>query len=319
MQDTTLERVYADMKVQTITSAASYTVYRIEDGRGYGTMVCHHLLPGIDLIFNEFHMSSCFRPDFPSYNVLEINHCQKGGYACEFCDGTHLIMGEGDLAVNRLSGIKAMDSYFPGKDYKGLCIIIDIDRASCSLKAFPQDVQVDLASFVARLCPAGNCFCSHASAGIQHIFSSLYDLSPDTVSGIFKLKVLELFLYLDHLADEEPQYAQPVPAHYLGTMRHVECFLRENLDENIPLEKLCQRFGLGMTSLKQYFRTLYGCPPATYRKICRMQQAARLLRSTSATITEIAGRSGYENISKFSSAFKSVMGASPTEYRNQGS
>ena len=46
--------------------------------------------------------------------------------------------------------------------------------------------------------------------------------------------------------------------------------------------------------------------------------AAELLRSTR-TVTDIAGEFGYDNSSKFASAFQSVLGRSPAEYRADGS
>ena len=46
-----------------------------------------------------------------------------------------------------------------------------------------------------------------------------------------------------------------------------------------------------------------------------MMSAAKILKDTNKNILEIAGDYGYENGSKFSAAFKKVMGVSPSEYR----
>ena len=50
-----------------------------------------------------------------------------------------------------------------------------------------------------------------------------------------------------------------------------------------------------------------------------MKQAAALLRQTQATIAEIASQVGYENQSKFATAFRDVMKIAPAEYRKQNS
>ena len=50
-----------------------------------------------------------------------------------------------------------------------------------------------------------------------------------------------------------------------------------------------------------------------------MQSAAQLLIHTTRTIEEIAGKFGYENESKFSAAFKKIMGDSPGVYRKKHS
>lgn len=46
-----------------------------------------------------------------------------------------------------------------------------------------------------------------------------------------------------------------------------------------------------------------------------MRVAGRLLRETGRTVMDVAVELGYENGSKFSSAFRDVMGVSPGEYR----
>lgn len=46
-----------------------------------------------------------------------------------------------------------------------------------------------------------------------------------------------------------------------------------------------------------------------------MQAATKMLVTTNLSIAEISGKLGYENPNKFSSAFKEIIGQSPTEYR----
>jgi len=47
-----------------------------------------------------------------------------------------------------------------------------------------------------------------------------------------------------------------------------------------------------------------------------MNKAAIMLKQTKENISEIAHKVGYNNSSKFASAFKDVIGKSPKEYRN---
>lgn len=67
-------------------------------------------------------------------------------------------------------------------------------------------------------------------------------------------------------------------------------------------------------------RELYTSPQVEIvkeMKEYRIKQAATLLRQTQAIIAEISSQVGYENQSKFASAFKDVMLISPAEYRKQ--
>ena len=53
-----------------------------------------------------------------------------------------------------------------------------------------------------------------------------------------------------------------------------------------------------------------------FQKEYKIQMAAQLLLTTQLSISEIAGKIGYSNPNKFSSAFRSIIGMSPREYRN---
>ena len=74
---------------------------------------------------------------------------------------------------------------------------------------------------------------------------------------------------------------------------------------------------MSLTALKDCFKAVYGKPIHAFQREYKMQAATKLLISTSLSITEIAGRLGYENPNKFSTSFKEIIGQSPSEYRKQ--
>lgn len=92
-----------------------------------------------------------------------------------------------------------------------------------------------------------------------------------------------------------------------------------NLQERPTIEELSKEYLINTATLKDTFKGVYGQPIGTYMKVYRMKQAAALLRQTQATIAEIASRVGYENQSKFATAFRDVMKIAPAEYRKQNS
>ena len=48
----------------------------------------------------------------------------------------------------------------------------------------------------------------------------------------------------------------------------------------------------------------------------RIEEAKRLLLTTNLSVSEVAGMSGYENISYFSTVFRKYTGMSPIDWRN---
>ena len=83
--------------------------------------------------------------------------------------------------------------------------------------------------------------------------------------------------------------------------------------------RTCSFIVINTATLKDTFKGIYGQPIGTYMKEYRIKQAAILLRQTQATIAEIANQVGYENQSKFATAFRDVLKIAPAEYRKQNS
>ena len=58
-------------------------------------------------------------------------------------------------------------------------------------------------------------------------------------------------------------------------------------------------------------------PPRTPAEICRISHAQRLLVTTDDTILDIALAAGFQSLSRFNEAFKSICGCPPRDYRKQ--
>ena len=94
-------------------------------------------------------------------------------------------------------------------------------------------------------------------------------------------------------------------------------YLLRNLGRHVTLEELTGAFGVSGTTLKKHFHDVYGMSLYAWFKTQRMERAARDLRESQDSVLKIAGDYGYENASKFSTAFRDVMGMSPREYRRE--
>ena len=87
--------------------------------------------------------------------------------------------------------------------------------------------------------------------------------------------------------------------------------------EKITVKQLTLEFGVSDTYLQNAFRSVYGMPVISFIRTQKMQSAAQVLIHTTRTIDEIAEEFGYENESKFSAAFKRIMGDTPGVYRKE--
>lgn len=103
----------------------------------------------------------------------------------------------------------------------------------------------------------------------------------------------------------------------IQTVNQIHTLLTSDLSRRYTIEELSARFHINQTTLKTEFKRVFGHPVAGYMKQYRMKQAAVMLRQTDASISQVAAMVGYENQSKFTQAFKDVMGALPKDYRKR--
>ena len=97
----------------------------------------------------------------------------------------------------------------------------------------------------------------------------------------------------------------------------VRAYLDERQDRRVTLQEMEMEFHTSGTMLKICYKDRFGESLYADTKARKMRSAARMLMESELTVLEVARRFGYDNASKFASAFRSVLGASPTEYRNR--
>ena len=176
-----------------------------------------------------------------------------------------------------------------------------------------QDVDVRPDALTEKFCAGSGCFVARSSARVEHIFSELYAVPDELRRGYFKVKVLELLLFLSALdvARERRGYSGA----QVRLAQAARDLLLQNTEENITTAELAQRLGASSSQLAASFRGVYGMTPAAFLRAQKMHGAARLLRTGDRTVLDIAGQFGYDNASKFAKAFRSVIGVSPSAYR----
>ena len=98
-------------------------------------------------------------------------------------------------------------------------------------------------------------------------------------------------------------------------VQNVRRIINANLEKEISIEELAEKVNLNRTTLQKVFKEMYGLTINEYRTKSRLQLAKNLLASTNLSITEIAGRCGYTNASKFSEVFKKNENILPKDWR----
>ncbi|QAT42932.1 helix-turn-helix domain-containing protein [Aminipila luticellarii] len=314
MKPTLEEKSLYGEGVQVLNRRADRSVYQITDETGNAKMISYEVFEGITVVYNEVHMQEFSVDINPSEEVFEINHCREGRIECEFQNGDYLYMADGDFSVNRKEGTRH-HSYFPISHYHGVSITVVPKLAQRELDHHFGTGQINLEQICRALCGRRGFFLIREPEWAEHIFFELYCLPEQIRKDYFKLKVLEVLLFLSTIGGETNQPSVYFPRGQVEKIKIIQKQITEHMDKKYTLEQLAAEHEMALTAMKSCFKGVFGSGIYSYIKRYRMSAAAKMLLETEHTILHIANCVGYENGSKFAAAFKDVMGMTPREFR----
>ena len=314
-----LEQVMADNGFPVpLVEGGNCRVFQFHSGTGEGIMTQCDLFPGVSLMYNDFHMESYDSAFRTTENLLCIDYCRQGRMEYPAGPDAYSYVEAGDLKLDRRLEHQGHFT-FPLAHYHGITVGFALPQAAQSLKEWIREFPVDLARLQNKFCSSRHPKVLHGAPSIDHIFQELYAVPEQIKLPYFRIKVLELLLYLDAL--ELPKDAEK-PYFYKSQVEKVKAahrLLTEDLERHYTIAELSERFSIPATALKECFKSIYGQPVNTYMRNLRMDRAALLLRQEPQTsVAEIAGRVGYDSASKFAAVFKDAKGKTPLEYRREG-
>lgn len=98
----------------------------------------------------------------------------------------------------------------------------------------------------------------------------------------------------------------------------VIAIMRENLGERLTVDDMARTAMYSKFHFSRTFQQVTGISPGRFLSAMRLEEAKRLLVSTSLSVTEISHRVGYTSVGTFGSRFASSVGIAPTLYRQTG-
>ena len=115
------------------------------------------------------------------------------------------------------------------------------------------------------------------------------------------------------------QHGTPLPADTTDTRRLKTVLQLIEAEYATPLriEDAAEACGCSQSHFMRWFKKMTGQGFTAYLNDHRLNLAAELLRITDATVLDIAGRVGFDNLSYFNRLFKRRYGMTPREYRSK--
>jgi AraC family transcriptional regulator len=138
---------------------------------------------------------------------------------------------------------------------------------------------------------------------------NLSDLRAETIGLFIAERVLELSR-LDVAAQKSVFGSR-------SRMAVLDDYLRANIGSPVSIDDLAQLVGLSRFHLIRSFRDAFGATPYHYFLRLRMNEAKRLLTSTSLPVAQVATRVGFSSSTQFVKMFRAMEGVTPGSLRQR--
>jgi AraC-like DNA-binding protein len=94
--------------------------------------------------------------------------------------------------------------------------------------------------------------------------------------------------------------------------------MAEKLGEQLTIDDIARSAMFSKFHFSRVFQHATGVSPGRFLSAMRLEEAKRLLLSTSTSVVDISHRVGYNSVGTFSTRFSCRVGVSPTAYRQFG-
>lgn len=306
---------YSNLAIKPYKETNFKTLYNFKCKDGLGVVYGYTVFPGIDLFFNDFHMYNCKKICFSKREIIEINYCHKGRYENIFDGNKYEYLKEGDFSYN-IVGKMCEPGGFPMGYYKGCSIFIDYYTAREFFQKNYIDLNIDIKK-IKKILFKNNWYCIERNkVEADKMFGSLYNIPLINNMNFYKLRVLEILLFLSDIREQEPFKKDYYTKNQVKLIENIKKFISNNYSEKITVNELAKTYNISSNFLQNGFKDIYGKTISEYTRDFRIYTAAKMIKETDESIMKISLNVGYNNPSKFAAAFKKVIGKTPLRYRN---
>lgn len=125
--------------------------------------------------------------------------------------------------------------------------------------------------------------------------------------------IIELFVFLSRLIENYSQNHNNEKSN--DRLKKIINFINENYSKKLDLKKIANEFYINKYYLCHLFKKETGFTIIEYLNNKRIMEAQKILKKNNKTITEIAYKVGFNNLSHFGRTFKKLTGLTPSEFK----
>lgn len=234
----TAEKLFEHQGAILLAQSDGCAVWQFRNETSDGTMTTYEIFSGVMLAFNDFHMEH-YECDFVAdRRMLAIDHCREGRMDYAASDNLVAYTAAGDMKLD-LCEQHTGTFHFPSCHSHGLTVAFDRNIVKESLPCEVRDFPATPEKIVERWQLGSTPRVVRGAERMEHIFGEMYRVPEKIRIPYFKVKILELLLYLDAMTI--PQVESERPYFYKTQVEKVEAikrFLTEHVAENFTQEEL---------------------------------------------------------------------------------
>lgn len=242
---------------------------------------------------------------------LEIIHIIQGEMQIQYNDDTFTAYKDDIIFVNE----GAVHGGTP-KECQYECIVLDSKKLLVTNELCKKKIQ----KIINRSTLIKNHFTTE-DVQFHHYVETLFDCVKNMheenelmiIGILFQIFAIILKQNLYEAKQSDFDYDMDKVAQIKPVLEYIDAYY----DIKITLEDLSQIACMSPKYFCKYFKTFYQTTPMTYLNEYRIDQACRMLNTTTKSATEVALACGFNDISYFVKTFKKYKGITPKQYQLQ--
>ncbi|TYP73372.1 helix-turn-helix domain-containing protein [Paenibacillus methanolicus] len=256
-------------------------------------------------------IESCTRTEGASGTLFLEDHMLlfvlEGVYTVRFGTEVHTVRKHHMVLIHKSVAIQYEKSGEPNSDYTLNYMMFflkdDVIREFIQLADAPSDSAADGTATIS-VHPIDDRLFSYLES-LQPYFHE-----PERVKdGLVKVKLLEL---LFGIAERNAGFRFELSQAKRQARRSIADVVETNLANPVSVDDLAYLSGRSLSAFKRDFKAIYNTSPLQWIRNARLDRAKDLLAHSSLSVTEACFRTGFENVSHFSKAFKLKFGFPPS-------
>lgn len=289
-------------------------VFKNDTGEGY--MTVYKIMDGIYVIFSDAHMKTMESKLTHDADMFSIDYCLKGRIEYMLDNDACLYLKAKDVSITNMSSV-GKNFNLPLEHYNGITIVFYFPQAQKSIDKHITDFPVNLEKLRSKFTKGAVPYIIRNNKTLSKIFLDINEAREKREDTFFKLKIYELLLYLDSIDYENNESkSEYYYKSHVEKIKVIQSLITNDVKHHYTLDELSDKFNIPLTNMTKCFKGVFGTTIYSYIREYKMNYAAKEILGKELSVAEAALCVGYSNPSKFSKAFKDVMGELPSEFKN---